>query len=78
MNQQPDHSAEVLSDREHEQVLIPLSEARSEIIRDLFVGYGAEEGRFTLYGFGKSRPLVPFSDLDRRPINRRVEFYLVR
>jgi len=67
-----------LSNRENEQVLIPLSEARAEIIRDIFVGYGADEGRFTLYGFGKDRPLIPFSNLDERPINRRVEFYLVR
>lgn len=67
-----------LSDMEHELVLIPLTEARSEVIQALFVGYGADESRFTLYGFGKSRPLVPFSDLDRRSINRRVEFYLVR
>ncbi|MBU8913040.1 MAG: hypothetical protein KOO61_03385 [Spirochaetales bacterium] len=67
-----------LSDREHREVLIPLSEARAEVIQDVFVGYGADESRFTLYGFGKSRPLVPFSDLDERPINRRVEFYLVR
>ena len=68
----------VQSDREHREVLIPLSEARAEVLRDVFVGYGADESRFALYGFGKSRPLVPFSDLDGRAINRRVEFYLIR
>ncbi|MCK4516642.1 MAG: hypothetical protein KAU31_15380, partial [Spirochaetaceae bacterium] len=67
-----------LSDREHREVLIPLSEARADVIQDVFLGYGADESRFTLYGFGKNRPLVPFSDLDGRPVNRRVEFYLVR
>jgi flagellar hook assembly protein FlgD len=66
------------SDREQEQVLMPLSQARSEIIRDVFVGYGADESRFSLEAWGKLRPLVPFSNLDERPINRRVEFYLVR
>ncbi len=67
-----------LSDREHEQVLIPLSEARTEIVRELFIGYGADESRFTLYGWGMLRPLIPFSNLDERAIDRRVEFYLVR
>jgi outer membrane protein OmpA-like peptidoglycan-associated protein len=67
-----------LSDREHEAVLLPLSLARTEIIRDLFLGYGADADRFTLNGWGKLRPLVPFDDLDGRAMNRRVEFYLVR
>jgi hypothetical protein len=69
---------EDLSDREHQEILIPLSEARAEVIRDLFVSYGADGDRFDMSAWGKLRPLVPFANLEARPINRRVEFYLVR
>lgn len=68
---------EELSDRENREVLIPLSEDRAEVIRDLFLSYGADEDRFTLYAWGKARPLVPFDNIEERAINRRVEFYLV-
>jgi outer membrane protein OmpA-like peptidoglycan-associated protein len=67
-----------LSDREQEEVLLGLSFARADVIRDVFLGYGADEDRFTLYNWGKLRPLVPFDNLDERSINRRVEFYLVK
>ena len=68
----------VLSDREHEEVLLGLSLARAEVIRDLLVGYGAPASRFTLNSWGKLRPLVPFDNLDERSIDRRVEFDLQR
>ena len=66
------------SDREQREVLIPLSRARTEAILDVFTDRGAAASRFTTRAYGKSRPLVPFSDLDGRYVNRRVEFYLVR
>ncbi|MFW5685828.1 MAG: hypothetical protein ACOC0O_04160, partial [Spirochaetota bacterium] len=69
---------EELSDLEHEQTLLPLSEGRSETIEDALVSRGLDRERFSLEWWGKLRPLVPFSDLDERFINRRVEFYLVR
>ena len=66
------------SEREQREVLIPLSDARTETIMDVFTDRGADAARFTTRAFGKSRPLVPFSDLDGRYVDRRVEFYLVR
>jgi outer membrane protein OmpA-like peptidoglycan-associated protein len=66
------------SEREQREVLIPLSQARAETIMEVFTDRGADRSRFTMRAFGKSRPLVPFSDLDGRYVDRRVEFYLVR
>lgn len=67
-----------LSDLEHEQTLIPLSEGRSETIEEAMGSRGIDADRFTREWWGKLRPLVPFSDLEGRFVNRRVEFYLVR
>ncbi len=67
-----------LSDLEHVQTLIPLSRGRTETILDALAARGIDRGRFTREWWGKLRPLIPFSDLDERFINRRVEFYLVR
>lgn len=69
---------ERLSDLEHEQTLLPLSEGRARTIREAMANRGVDAGRFSLEWWGKLRPLVPFSDLDERFINRRVEFYLDR
>jgi flagellar hook assembly protein FlgD len=67
-----------LSDLEQVQTLIPLSEGRSATILDAMQTRGIDTDRFTREWWGKLRPLVPFSDLDGRFVNRRVEFYLVR
>ncbi len=69
---------EELSDLEHEQTLIPLSRGRSETIEEAMASRGIDEERFTREWWGKLRPLVPFSDLEDRFVNRRVEFYLIR
>jgi flagellar hook assembly protein FlgD len=69
---------EAASDREQREVLLPLSEARTETILRVLTDRGANPSLFTTRAYGKSRPLVPFSDLDGRYVNRRVEFYLVR
>lgn len=69
---------EELSDLEHEQTLIPLSRGRSETIEEAMADRGIDAGRFSREWWGKLRPLVPFSNLEDRFINRRVEFYLVR
>jgi flagellar hook assembly protein FlgD len=69
---------EELSDLEHEQTLIPLSRGRSETILDAMVSRGLEEDRFALEWWGKLRPLVPFSNLEERFVDRRVEFYVFR
>ena len=67
-----------LSDLEHVQTLLPLSQGRAETIRDALVSRGLAANRFSLQWWGKLRPLVPFSALDERFINRRVEFFIER
>ena len=63
---------------EQEQVLIPLSKKRADAIRDALVALGISASRITTVGIGAASPVVPFSDLENRWKNRRVEFLLVR
>jgi outer membrane protein OmpA-like peptidoglycan-associated protein len=48
------------------------------VIREALVERGIDEDRIEINWFGGSDPIVPFSDLDGRWVNRRVEFYIVR
>jgi outer membrane protein OmpA-like peptidoglycan-associated protein/flagellar hook assembly protein FlgD len=64
--------------REQEQELLPLSKQRADAIRSALISQGIEAGRISTVGVGAAEPLVPFSDLDNRWKNRRVEFVLVR
>jgi len=63
---------------EQEQELLPLSKKRADAIRDALIREGIEAGRITTTGVGAAAPVVPFSDLDNRWKNRRVEFIMVR
>ena len=63
---------------EQEQELLPLSKKRADSIRDALIREGIEAGRITTTGVGAAAPVVPFSDLDNRWKNRRVEFIMVR
>jgi flagellar hook assembly protein FlgD/outer membrane protein OmpA-like peptidoglycan-associated protein len=63
---------------EQEQELLPLSKKRADGIRDALIAHGIEAGRVTTVGIGAAVPVVPFSDLDNRWKNRRVEFILER
>jgi len=63
---------------EQEQELLPLSKKRADAIRDALVALGIASSRITTVGIGAAAPVVPFSDLDNRWKNRRVEFLLVR
>jgi flagellar hook assembly protein FlgD/outer membrane protein OmpA-like peptidoglycan-associated protein len=63
---------------EQEQELLPLSKKRADAIRDALIAQGIEAGRISTTGVGAAEPIVPFSDLDNRWKNRRVEFVLVR
>jgi flagellar hook assembly protein FlgD/outer membrane protein OmpA-like peptidoglycan-associated protein len=63
---------------EEQDVLKPLSLARSETVKKALAGLGVAEGRMTTVGLGGERPVVPHSDLDNRWKNRRVEFILRR
>ncbi|HUZ17844.1 MAG TPA: FlgD immunoglobulin-like domain containing protein, partial [Spirochaetia bacterium] len=63
---------------EQEQVLIPLSKARAEAIKSALVQLGLDAKRITTVGLGGTNPIVPFSDLENRWKDRRVEFVLIR
>jgi flagellar hook assembly protein FlgD/outer membrane protein OmpA-like peptidoglycan-associated protein len=64
--------------KEQEQELLPLSQQRADAIRDALVAQGIEAQRISTIGVGASEPIVPFSDMDNRWKNRRVEFILER
>ena len=68
----------VAAKKEQEQELIPLSKARAEAIKQALVAQGIDTARVSTVGIGGAEPVVPFSDLDNRWKNRRVEFILVR
>ena len=67
-----------LGDIEQREVLIPLSQARSEAIKKALVDRGLPDSMFTTQGVGASDQLVPDSDLADRWQNRRVAFFLER
>lgn len=62
--------------KEQEAELLPLSQQRADAVRDYLVKQGIAESRVRTEGMGGARPVVPFSDLDNRWKNRRVEFWL--
>ncbi len=64
--------------REQEEVLLPLSKARADAIKSALVKLGIDASRITTEGIGGAQPIVPFSDLENRWKDRRVEFILVR
>ncbi|MGD0725748.1 MAG: FlgD immunoglobulin-like domain containing protein [Spirochaetia bacterium] len=67
-----------LAKKEQEQELLPLSQQRADAIRSALIAQGIDAGRISTVGVGAAAPVVPFSDLDNRWKNRRVEFVLVR
>ncbi len=65
-----------LGDIEQRDVLIPLSQARSEAIKKALVDRGLPDSMFTTEGVGASDQIVPDSNLADRWQNRRVAFFL--
>ncbi len=63
---------------EQNDVLMPLSTERAEVIKDALVSRGIKAERLTTVGYGGNRPIVPHSDLVNRWKNRRVEFILIK
>lgn len=64
-------------DREQDEVLLPLSEERAEVIVDALIDRGVAADRLSAVGRGGSEPLVPHEDRENRWKNRRVEFELI-
>jgi outer membrane protein OmpA-like peptidoglycan-associated protein len=64
--------------REQKEELIPLSKDRADAIKDALVEFGVAESRMSTVGLGGSQPIIPFSDLENRWKNRRVEFILIK
>lgn len=63
---------------EQKDVLVPLSLARANAIKDAMIERGVNPAKITTEGVGASDPIVPNSDLPNRWINRRTAFYLVK
>jgi flagellar hook assembly protein FlgD len=63
---------------EQEEVLLPLSRQRAEVIREALIERGVRGDRMSTFGYGGSQPVVPHGDLDNRWKNRRVEFILIK
>jgi outer membrane protein OmpA-like peptidoglycan-associated protein len=66
------------AEKENKDVLIPLSEARADSIRNALIERGVKGDSMTVKGMGASNPIVPFSDLQNRWKNRRVTFILTK
>jgi len=64
--------------KEQDSELLPLSQKRADAVRDYLVKLGIAAARVRTEGMGGARPIVPFSDLDNRWKDRRVEFWLDR
>lgn len=63
---------------EQKDVLVPLSLARANAIKDAMIERGVNPAKITTEGVGASDPIVPNSDFPNRWINRRTAFYLVK
>ncbi|GAB4405600.1 MAG: hypothetical protein OHK0039_06740 [Bacteroidia bacterium] len=61
-----------------EATLQALSEARAAVVRQYLIDHGIEATRLGSRGFGSSRPVADNADPLTRPLNRRVEFRVVR
>ena len=64
--------------REEEEELEPLSEARAEAIKSALVDRGIRASRMETVGMGGTEPVVPREDRENWWKNRRVEFILIR
>ena len=64
--------------REEDNVLLPLSQKRAEAVKKILKDYGVNDSRLSTVGVGGTKPVVSRSDKDNWWKNRRVEFILVK
>jgi outer membrane protein OmpA-like peptidoglycan-associated protein len=67
-----------LGNIEQRDVLLPLSRARADAVKDAMVDRGLQSSAFTAQGVGATDPLVPDSDFADHWQNRRVAFFIER
>lgn len=65
-----------LGDAEQRDVLVPLSKARAEAVKNALVDRGLDSSMFTTEGAGALDPLVPDSNFADHWRNRRVAFFI--
>lgn len=56
--------------------LVPLSEERADLVRDMLISFGVNGSRLSTVGMGGRQPVVPRADRANWWKNRRVEFIL--
>lgn len=56
--------------------LVPLSEERADLVRDMLISFGVNGGRLSTVGMGGRQPVVARADRANWWKNRRVEFIL--
>ncbi|MEO0581973.1 MAG: OmpA family protein [Bacteroidota bacterium] len=61
-----------------ERALQTLSEQRAATVRQYLVDMGISGDRLSSQGFGSSEPIASNDDPTTRPLNRRVEFVIIR
>lgn len=64
--------------KEEEEDLLPLSNARAEAVMKILSDYGVNSSRLSTVGRGGTQPVVPRSDRNNWWKNRRVEFILIK
>lgn len=65
-------------DKEESGELLPLSQARAQLVMQKLIEYGVDSKRLSVRGLGSSEPVVSFTDAENRWKNRRVEFILLK
>jgi outer membrane protein OmpA-like peptidoglycan-associated protein len=62
----------------NEQYNMQLSQARADVVRDIFIRKGLDEGRISTVAYGENMPLKNNVTESGRQHNRRVEVHVLR